>query len=51
MTKAGKKILRGAREALSFAKGERRRFVVHVPKDVDVKAIRKELGLTQKQFA
>jgi putative transcriptional regulator len=51
MPKAGKKILAGARQALEYAKGERKGFRVHVPEEVDVKAIRETLGLTQKQFA
>ncbi len=51
MTKAGDSILRGAREALAYARGERRGFVAHVPEAVDVKAIRRRLGLTQDEFA
>ncbi|MGH7123157.1 MAG: helix-turn-helix domain-containing protein [Stellaceae bacterium] len=51
MSKAGQRILQGARQALAYAKGERDSFVAHVPKDVDVAAIRKRLGLSQIQFA
>jgi putative transcriptional regulator len=51
MTKAGKKIVAGAQQALAFARGETKGFIVHVPEDVDVKAIRAGLKLTQKQFA
>ena len=50
MSKAGESILRGAREALAYARGERHGFVVHVPAHVDVKAIRKRLGLSQAKF-
>ena len=51
VSKAGESILRGAREALAFARGARARFVVHVPESVDVKAIRRRLGLSQRRFA
>lgn len=48
------KILVGMREAVSFARGEPvnvRQTVMQVPKDVDVRAIRKRLGLTQEEFS
>lgn len=51
MSKAGGSILRGAREALAYARGEREGFVAHVPEQVDVKAIRKRLGVSQTKFA
>lgn len=51
MTKAGKKILRGAREVLAFARGEETGAVAHVPDTVDVKAVRIRTGMTQRQFA
>ncbi len=51
MTQAGDSVLRGAREALVYAKGKREGFVAHVPEDVDVKAIRRRMGLSQAQFA
>jgi putative transcriptional regulator len=51
VSKVGESILRGAREALAFARGAREGYVVHVPYQVDVKAIRKRLGLSQRQFA
>ncbi len=51
MSKAGESILRGAREALAFARGARAGYVVHVPEQVDVKAIRRRLGLSQRRFA
>lgn len=47
-------ILRGAQQALEYAKGGRDGFVVHrvqVPGKVNVKAIRRGLGMTQQQFA
>jgi putative transcriptional regulator len=52
MTKAGESMLRGARQALAFAKGETKEgFVVRTPDKVDVRAIRKQLGLSQSEFA
>lgn len=51
MSKAGESILRGARQALAYARGARVGAVAHVPYEVDVKAIRRRLGLSQRQFA
>jgi putative transcriptional regulator len=46
-------ILQGAREALAFANGtaDLSQYKVHVPEELDVKAIRKATGLTQQDFA
>ena len=51
MTKAGEKILTGARQALAYARGDHSKGVAHVPARVDVKAIREQTGLTQAEFA
>lgn len=53
MSKAGSRILEGAREALAFAKGEAHfdDVQIHIPQSVDVKAIRAKLGMTQQAFA
>jgi putative transcriptional regulator len=51
MSKAGRSILRGARQALAYAKGERSGFVAHVPERIDVAAIRTRMGLSQAAFA
>jgi putative transcriptional regulator len=51
MSKAGESILRGAREALAYARGESDGFVAHVPEQVDVKAIRRRMSLSQAKFA
>ncbi len=52
MSKAGDRILKSAREALSYARGGTTKgFVVHVPEQVDVRAIRRRLGLSQARFA
>jgi putative transcriptional regulator len=46
-------IMAGAEEALAYAKGkaDRSQFKVHIPEDLDVKAIREASGLTQQSFA
>ncbi len=52
MSRAGDRILSSARQALAFARGETTEgFIVHVPKQVDVKDIRAKTGLTQAAFA
>jgi putative transcriptional regulator len=52
MSKAGSKLIRSAQHALAYARGETTEgFVAHVPDEVDVKAIRQSLGLTQPEFS
>ncbi len=52
MSKAGSKLIKSARQALAYARGEiTEGFVAHVPEEVDVKAIRLGLGLTQPEFS
>ena len=54
MTKAGKSITAGLQDALAYVQGDASRGraqTVRVPVEVDVKAIRKRLGLTQAAFA
>ena len=52
MSRAGERILSSARQALAFARGETTEgFIVHVPKQVDVKDIRQKTGLSQEAFA
>ena len=51
MTKAGERILQGAREVRAYLDGAREGYVVHVPQEVDVRAIRKKLGMTREVFA
>jgi putative transcriptional regulator len=50
--KAFDRIMNGAQQALAFARNEADAspYRIHVPADVDVKAIRTELGLTQLEF-
>ena len=53
MSKAGKRLIGAAEEALGFAqgKGGPAGYRVHPPSDVDVRELRKRLGLTQQEFA
>jgi putative transcriptional regulator len=54
MTKrAFDKIAAGLKDAAAFAHGtaDRSRYRVHVPADIDVKAIRRKLNMTQERFA
>lgn len=54
MSDVGDRIVSGLEDALAFSKGQRGKRRVHrvtVPRRVDVKAIRKRLGMTQAQFA
>ena len=46
-------IMAGAKEALGYARveGDLSQYKVHIPDDLDVKAIRKAAGLTQEAFA
>jgi putative transcriptional regulator len=52
MSKAGKRILASVRKARAFARGETSKgFAVHVPVEVNVRAIRKRLALSRVEFA
>lgn len=51
MSKSGESILRGARQALDYARGKRGGFVARVPEEIDVASIRRRLGLSQAEFA
>ena len=53
MSKIGASILRGFEEAIAFAEGtaDMSLYRVHIPPEIDVKAIRGRLGLTQQEFA
>jgi len=49
---AGERMIEGARQALAFAKGHRGHGCeVHVPEDIDVRAIRERISLSQGEFA
>ena len=53
MSKLGKKLIKTAEEALAIADGtaDPRTYNVHVPADIDVRAIRSGMNLSQAQFA
>lgn len=52
MSKAGSRLLRSVRRARAYARGDTcEGFIAHVPAQVDVKAIRIKLGLSQEAFA
>lgn len=49
----GKDLIKAAKEARAYARGDAdlSEYEIHVPASIDVKSIRKDLGLTQKAFA
>jgi putative transcriptional regulator len=53
MSKVGEGIIRGLEQALAFAEGaaDMSLYRVHIPPEIDVRAIRGRLGLTQQEFA
>jgi DNA-binding transcriptional regulator YiaG/mRNA-degrading endonuclease RelE of RelBE toxin-antitoxin system len=51
MSKAGKRLLGAAQEMRAIARGEAKSAHVHIPPDIDVKAIRRRLELSQEAFA
>lgn len=51
MTKAGKSILRGLKEAVDYMEGKRTGAQTHVVEVPDVKALRKRLGMSQSEFS
>ena len=54
MSKIGESLLRGAQEALEYAKGEKKgtkTYQVKIPKKINVSAIRDKLNMSQSVFA
>src|SRR5260370_32644341 len=52
MSKSGARLVKGAKEARACARGEiADGFVVRVPDDFDVKALRKKLKCSQSEFS
>jgi putative transcriptional regulator len=51
MTRAFDVIMNGLDDVEAYLNGEREDFVVHIPEEVDVKAIRRRLRLSQPKFA
>ncbi|MGO8790569.1 MAG: helix-turn-helix domain-containing protein [Terriglobia bacterium] len=44
-------MMDGLNDVEAFLAGEREEFKVHLPQEVDVKAIRNRLGMTQARFS
>jgi putative transcriptional regulator len=53
MSKLGKKLIIAARQGVAIARGEANpdSYRLHVPAEIDVRAMRQKLGLTQEEFA
>jgi putative transcriptional regulator len=53
VSEIGKSMIRGLEQALAIANGtaEKGTYVVHIPAEIDVRAIRARLGMTQQEFA
>jgi len=53
MSKHAKSIRRGLEQAIAYARGEAKEgtYRVHVPGEIDVRAIRTKLRMTQEEFA
>jgi len=54
MTEVADSVRRGLKDAIAYARGDKGRgqeSVVYVPDHVDVRALRRRLGLTQERFA
>lgn len=54
MSSVGESLLKGAAEALSYAKGDKKNAVTHkvnLPKNVDVSQIRHHLKMSRKMFS
>ena len=53
MSKLGKKLIAAAREGVAIARGKAdpATYRVHVPAGIDVKAMRRKMGMTQESFA
>jgi putative transcriptional regulator len=53
MSKLGKKLIAAAKEGIAIARGEadHASFRLHVPAEIDVRDMRRKLGMTQESFA
>lgn len=52
MSKLGTRIIKAAKEARAIVRGELKNgFVVHVPDEIDVKALRRKLKCSQSEFS
>jgi putative transcriptional regulator len=49
---AGESLIAGAKQALAFARGEKDHgCIVHIPAEIDVKAIREKVDMSQSEFS
>jgi putative transcriptional regulator len=53
MSKLGKKLIAAAKEGVAIARGEMdpASYRLHVPAEINVRAMRQKLGMTQEEFA
>jgi putative transcriptional regulator len=53
VSKIGQSMIRGLEQALAIANETAKKgtYVVHIPAEIDVRAIRGRLGLTQQEFS
>lgn len=51
MSKAGSRLLEAAKEAAAIARGDAKPAHTYIPSDINVKAIRQKLKLSQDDFA
>lgn len=53
MTSLGKRLIAAAKEGRAIARGEAdsATYRIHTPSDIDVRALRRRLGLSQDEFA
>jgi putative transcriptional regulator len=51
MSTTGKRLIDAATEAASIARGERKAARLHIPAEIDVRAVRQKFKLSQEDFA
>jgi putative transcriptional regulator len=51
MSKIGKRLIEAADEAVLIARGEKKAVRLHIPADIDVRAVRQKFKLSQEDFA
>ena len=53
MTKLGKRLIQSAKEARKIVRGEAdaKSYKMHIPAEIDVRAVRGRLKMTQEEFA
>jgi putative transcriptional regulator len=51
MSKTGKRLIDAAFEAAAIARGDKKAARLHIPAEIDVRAVRHKLKLSQEDFA